>query len=82
MLYQTSYGVILLIKIILVVATLIAYIIHVKIINSETERRIVTGNASKAYIQSIRSKIIFLGRTIVILSIMILLLAAFLDVGG
>jgi putative copper resistance protein D len=82
MLYQTSYGVILLIKIILVVATLIAYIIHVKIINSETETRIVTGNASKAYIQSIRSKIIFLGRTIVILSIMILLLAAFLDVGG
>ena len=81
-LYQTSYGVILLIKIILVVATLIAYIIHVKIINSETETRIVTGNASKAYIQSIRFKIILLGRTIVILSIMILLLAAFLDVGG
>jgi hypothetical protein len=55
----------------LVVATLIAYIIHIRIINSETETRILTGNAS-----------IFLGRTIVILSIMILLLAAFLDVGG
>lgn len=81
-LYQTSYGVILLIKIILVVGTLIAYTIHVKIINSETETRIVTGNASKAYVQSIRSKIIFLGRTIVILSVMILLLAALLDVGG
>jgi copper resistance protein D len=81
-LYQTSYGIILLIKIALVIATLIAYVIHVKIINSETETRIITGNASKAYVQSIRSKFIFLGRTIVILSITILLLAAFLDVGG
>jgi putative copper resistance protein D len=81
-LYQTSYGMILIIKTVLVIATLIAYIIHVKIINSETETRIATGNASGAYVQSIRSKIIFLGRTIVILSVLILLLAAFLDVGG
>jgi hypothetical protein len=66
----------------LVVATLIAYIIHIRIINSETETRIVTGYASKAFVQSIRSKIILLGRTIVILPILILLLAAFLDVGG
>ena|SRR5215207_1982313 len=80
-LYQTNYGVILA-KIILVVATLIAYILHIRIIGSETETRIVTGNASNTYIQSIRSKIIFLGRAIVVLSILILLLAAFLDVGG
>lgn len=81
-LYQTNYGVILIVKIALVTATLTAYILHVRIINSETEKRIVTGNASNAYIQSIRSKIIFLGRIIVILSILILLLAAFLNVGG
>jgi copper resistance protein D len=81
-LYQTNYGVILLVKISLVIATLIAYIIHIRIIDSEKETRIVTGNASKTFVQSIRSKIIFLGRTIVILSILILLLAAFLDVGG
>lgn len=81
-LYQTNYGVILLVKISLVIATLIAYIIHIRIINSETVTRIVTGNASKTFVQSIRFRTIFLGRTIVILSIMILLLAAFLDVGG
>ena len=81
-LYQTNYGVILLIKIILVIATLIAYILHIRIINSETETRIVTGNASNIYIQSIRSKIIFFGRIIVFLSVLILLFAAFLDVGG
>jgi copper resistance protein D len=54
-LYQTNYGVILLVKISLVIATLIAYIIHIRIINSETETRIVTGNASKTFVQSIRS---------------------------
>jgi putative copper export protein len=81
-LYQTNYGVILLVKISLVFATLIAYVIHIRTINSETETGIVTGNASKALVQSIRSKIILLGRTIVILPILILLLAAFLDVGG
>jgi copper resistance protein D len=81
-LYQTNYGVILLAKIILVVVTLIVYILHIKIISSETETIIVNGNASNTYIQSIRTKIILLGRAIVVLSILILLLAAFLDVGG
>ena len=81
-LYQTSYGIVLLVKIAFVVATLIAYILHIRIISSDTETRIVTGNATNTYIQSIRSKIIFLGRAIVVLSILILLSAAFLDVGG
>jgi putative copper resistance protein D len=56
--------------------------LHIRIMNKKTETQILTGNASKTYIQSIRSKIIFLGRVIVILSVLILLLAAFLDVGG
>ena len=81
-LYQTNYGVILLMKIILVSATFAAYMLHIRIMNTKTETQIITGNASKTYIQSIRSKIIFLGRVIVILSVLILLLAAFLDVGG
>lgn len=69
-------------KITLVVVTFVAYMLHIRIINTKTETKIITGNASKTYIQSIHSKIIFLGRVIVILSILILLLAAFLDVGG
>jgi hypothetical protein len=65
-----------------VVATFIAYLLHIRIINTETEKNIIAGNASTTYVYSIRSKIIFLGRVIVVLSILILLLAAFLDVGG
>jgi copper resistance protein D len=80
-LYQTNYGIILMVKIVAVVATFIAYLLHIRIMNTETEKNIIAGNASTTYVDTIRSKIIFLGRVIVVLSILILLLAAFLDVG-
>ena len=82
LLFETNYGIILLFKIILVIATLITYIIHVRILNAETEKTLSAGNAESIYVQSIRSKIIHLGRITVILSVTILLLAALLDSGG
>lgn len=80
-LYQTNYGIILMVKIAAVVATFIAYVLHIRVMNTKTEKNIIAGNASTTYVHTIRSKIIFLGRVIVVLSILILLLAAFLDVG-
>jgi copper resistance protein D len=82
LLFETNYGIILVFKIILVIATLVTYIIHVRILNAETEKTLSTGNAESVYVQSIRSKIIHLGRITVILSVTILLLAALLDGGG
>jgi putative copper resistance protein D len=82
LLFETNYGIILLFKIILVIATLITYIIHIRILNAETEKTLSDGYAETIYVQSIRSKIIYLGRIIVILSVAILLLAAILDNGG
>ena len=79
---DTKYGIILLIKIILVVITISTYAVHVKILNTETERKLEVENAGNVYVQSIRSKIISLGRITVILSILILLLAALLHDGG
>jgi putative copper export protein len=81
-LLETSYGIILLIKIILVIATLITYIIHIRILNTNTERNIESGISGSIYIQSIRSKIINLGRITVVMSVTILLLAALLHSGG
>jgi putative copper resistance protein D len=78
----TEYGMILLIKIILVVATLSTYAIHVRILNTKTERKLAVGNVSIVYIQAIRSKIISLGRITVILSVLILFLASLLHNGG
>ncbi len=82
LLFKTNYGIILVLKIILVIATLVTYIVHVRILNAETEKTLSTGNAESVYVQSIRSKIIHLGRITVILSVTILLLAALLDGGG
>ncbi len=81
-LLDSGYGILLLIKIILVLATVGAYVVHVKTLNAEMERKILSGNAGNLYIQSVRSKIIHLGRIIVILSVIILLIAALLDSGG
>ncbi len=78
---ESTYGVILLIKVILVFATVGAYVMHVKILNSNIEQRILSGSAGDVYVQSVRSKIIHLGRVMVGLAIAILLLAALLDSG-
>lgn len=80
-LLESTYGLLLLIKIILVLATVGAYVVHVKILNAEMERKILSGTAGSVYVQSVRSKIIHLGRVIVGLSTAILLLAALLQSG-
>jgi len=80
-LLDTTYGIILLIKIILVVATVGTYAVHIKLLNADMERKIMSGHGGNLYVQSVRTKIIILGEIIVVLSIIILLLAALLDGG-
>lgn len=77
----STYGIILTIKVILVAATVGTYVVHVRMLNADMERKIVSGYGGSVYAQSVRSKIIHLGRIIVVLSIVILLLAALLDGG-
>jgi copper resistance protein D len=81
LLIDSEYGVILLIKIIFVIVTLIIYIVHIRSIDLQTEKRIMSGDAI-AYIQPIRSRIILLGRVIVGLSLIILFFGALLNTGG
>ncbi len=81
-LLESTYGILLLAKILLVTATIVTYLVHVRILNAEMEKRIVSGYGGSVYVQSIRSKIIHLGRITVVLSIVILLLASLLDSGG
>jgi putative copper resistance protein D len=77
----SEYGVILLIKIIFVIATLIIYVVHIRSVDLQTERRIMSGD-SISYIQPVRSRIILLGRVIVGLSLIILFLATLLNNSG
>jgi len=80
-LVDTTYGFILLIKIILVIGTIVAYVVHIKLLDADMERKIMSGQGGNIYVQSVRTKIIILGEIIVVLSVAILLLAALLDSG-
>lgn len=81
MMLSTSYGIVLLIKIILVIILIITFAIHVRLIRSEVERKIESKQLSGEFLQKLRSKIIMLGRLTVILSLAILLMAALLHSG-
>ena len=81
LLIATSYGTYLIIKIILVIALIITYVIHVRVIRKDIEDKIMSNQMSDNQIQKLRKKIIILGEITVVLSITILFFAALLDAG-
>lgn len=81
LLLGTSYGTYLLTKIVLVVALIITYVIHVRVIRKEIEEKIMSKQMPEKQIQKLRKKIIILGEITVVLSIAILFFASLLDAG-
>ena len=81
-LYETSYGHVLIIKIILVAALVILYAVHVRIIRKDVEDRIIAKEMPQEELQKLRKKIIILGEVTVVLSVIILFLASVLNAGG
>ena len=80
-LLSTNYGIILVIKIILVISLLVMFAIHVRIIRCEIEKNIESKEMLPEIVQKLRSKIILLGRIMVFVSVAILLMAALLRSG-
>lgn len=80
-LLSTSYGSYLVIKILLVIALIIAFAVHVRIIRKDVEEKIMSKQMSEEQIQKLRKKIIILGEVTVVISVAILFLAAVLDAG-
>ncbi|MGI0101673.1 MAG: CopD family protein [Nitrosotalea sp.] len=78
---STTYGQILVVKVILVIILLITFAIHVRLIRVGIEKKIESRQFSEELVQKLRSKIIALGRITVIVSIAILLMAALLHSG-
>jgi putative copper resistance protein D len=81
LLLSTNYGIILVIKIILVVSLIVMFAIHVRIIRSEIEQKIGSKEMLPEIVQKLRSKIISLGRIMVFVSVAILFMAALLQAG-
>ncbi len=80
-LFDTNYGQMLLIKIILVISLIIVFLVHVKIINKKTEEKIMSKKMTQKQVQKLRVKIMVLGEITVVLSITILFFASILDSG-
>jgi putative copper export protein len=81
LLLATSYGNFLTIKIILVIALIITYVTHVRVIRKDVEDKIISKQMSPQQIQKLRKKIIILGEITVVLSVTILFFASLLDAG-
>ena len=81
LLLATSYGTFLTVKIILVIALIITYAIHVRVIRKDIEDQIMSKQMPLEQIQRLRKKIIILGEITVVLSVAILFFAALLDAG-
>lgn len=81
-LISTSYGNFLIIKIILVIALIITFAIHVRIIRKDVEEEIMSKKMPETQVQKLRKKIIILGEITIILSVAVLFMAALLDAGA
>jgi len=81
LLVATSYGTYLIIKISLVIALIITYAVHVRIIRKDVEEKIMSKQMPTEQIQKLRKKIIILGEITVVISIAILFFASLLDAG-
>ncbi len=81
LLLSSSYGNLLIIKIILVIALIIVFTVHVRIIRKDVEEKILSKEMPENQIQKLRKKIIILGEATVMISIAILFMAALLDTG-
>jgi uncharacterized membrane protein len=80
-LISTGYGVMLTIKMILVVALLVSFVVHVRIIRRDVEQMIMEKQLTETQILKLRKKIIIVGEITVILSVAVLFFAALLDAG-
>jgi len=80
-LVSTNYGILLLIKMILVAALLASFAIHVRIIRKDVEQKIVEKRLDESEVARLRKKIIIVGEVTVVLSVAVLFFAALLDAG-
>lgn len=79
---DSSYGVFLVVKMVLVAMLVVVYLTHVRIIRQDVVDDIMSKNMEESELKRLRIKIIILGEVTVVLSIAILFFAALLDAGA
>ena len=80
-LFSTSYGAFLITKIILVIALIVTFAIHIHIFNKNIEEKIAAKQITDSELQKLQKSAMILGESTVVISVAILFFAALLDAG-
>ena len=80
-LFSTSYGAFLITKIILVIALIVTFVIHIRIFNKNVEEKIAAKRITDSELQKLQKSAMILGESTVVISVAILFFAALLDAG-
>ena len=80
-LFSSSYGAFLITKIILVVALIVTFAVHIRVFSGDVEKKITKREMADGELKKLNKRGMILGETTVVLSVAILFFAALLDVG-
>ena len=80
-LFSSSYGAFLITKVILVIALIVTFVIHIRVFSKDVEEKITKRQIADKELQKLNRKGMILGETTVMLSVAILFFAALLDAG-
>jgi putative copper export protein len=80
-LFSSSYGAFLITKIILVVALIVTFVVHIRVFSGDVEKKITKREITESELKKLNRNGMILGETTVVLSVAILFFAALLDAG-
>jgi len=80
-LFSSSYGAFLITKIVLVIALIVTFAVHIRVFSKDVEKKITERQIADNELQKLNRKGMILGETTVVLSVAILFFAALLDAG-
>jgi len=80
-LFSSSYGAFLITKVILVIALIVTFVVHIRVFSKDVEEKITKRQIADNELQKLNKKGMILGETTVMLSVAILFFAALLDAG-
>ena len=80
-LFTSSYGAFLITKIVLVIALIITFAVHIRLFSKDIEQKISARQIADTELKKLNKKGMILGETTVVISVAILFFAALMDAG-
>ena len=80
-LFSSNYGAFLITKIVLVIALIVTFAVHIRLFSKDIEQKISARQIADMELKKLNKKGMILGETTVVISVAILFFAALMDVG-